>query len=110
MGWLVPRRVRRALGSSYLEQHPAHTALFVLVAAALAVGALVGLASVAGLERVFDRLQSPHWLWLPLALVATAAGYVGYIVAYREVAYAEHGPQPSLRHVGALVAGGFGLF
>jgi uncharacterized membrane protein YbhN (UPF0104 family) len=110
MDRLIPGRVRRALGSSYLEQPPAHTVFFVLVAAGLAIGALFGLASAAGLGRVADRLAHPHWLWLPLAFSATAASYVGYIVAYREAAYAEHGPQPSLRQVGALVAGGFGLF
>jgi uncharacterized membrane protein YbhN (UPF0104 family) len=110
MGRSLPRQLRRVLGSSYLEQAPAHMVVFVAVAAALAIGALFALASAAGLEQVADRLGHPHWLWLPLALGATAAGYLGYIVAYREAAYAEHGPQPSLRHIGALVAGGFGLF
>ncbi len=110
MGRFSSRRLRRAIGSSYLEQAPVDTVMFVLIAAALAVGALFGLASVAGPDRVLHRLVHPHWQWLPLALGATGASYLGYIVAYRETAYAEHGPQPSLRRIGALVAGGFGLF
>ena len=107
---LIPGRVHRAFRSSYLEQPPADSVVFVLVAAALAVGALFGLASVAGPVRVVNRLSHPHWRWIPLAFAATMASYLGYIVAYREAAYVEHGPQPSLRRVGALVVGGFGLF
>lgn len=106
----ITRRVRRTFTSSYLEQQPAQTALFILIAGVLAVGALVGLVSMAGVGRVVHRLAHPNWAWLLLASSATAISYIGYVVAYRETAYAEHGPQPSLRHTGALVAGGFGLF
>jgi hypothetical protein len=103
-------RLRRALASSYLEQHPAHTLAFVLIAAALAAGAVVGVGFVAGPREVLHRLAHPHLLWLPVAFGATVVSYLGYMFAYRECAAAEQGADLRLAHVGALVAGGFGLF
>jgi uncharacterized membrane protein YbhN (UPF0104 family) len=110
MGANAARRLRRAIASSYIEQHPMHTAAFIVIAAALAAGALVGLTLVAGLEDVLSRLVHPHVVWLPIALGATVASYLGYMLAYRECACAGAGPDLPLKHVGALVAGGFGLF
>jgi uncharacterized membrane protein YbhN (UPF0104 family) len=104
------RRVRHALASSYLEQHPAHTVAFVVIAAALAAAALFGLAFVAGPGAVLHRLVHPRLFWLPVAFGATVASYLGYMLAYRECACAGSGPDLPLAHVGALVAGGFGLF
>jgi uncharacterized membrane protein YbhN (UPF0104 family) len=104
------KRLRRAIASSYLEQHPAHTAAFVVIAGALAAGALIGLAFVAGVDDVLNRLVHPHLIWLPIAFGATVASYLGYMLAYRECACAGAGPDLPLTHVGALVAGGFGLF
>ena len=104
------KRLQRLVAASYVEQEPAHVVLFVLVAAALAAGALVGVAWAAGFSEVLVRLAHPRWLWLPIALGATAASYVGYVFAYREAAFTDRGPHASFRHVGALVACGFGLF
>jgi uncharacterized membrane protein YbhN (UPF0104 family) len=104
------KRLQRLVAASYVEQQPAHVCLFIAVAAVLAFGALVGVAWAAGFAEVLELLAHPRYLWLPLAGVATAASYVGYIVAYREAAFTERGPHASLRHVGALVACGFGLF
>jgi uncharacterized membrane protein YbhN (UPF0104 family) len=104
------RKLRRALASSYIEQHPMHAAAFIVIAGALAAGALIGLTFVAGIDDVLSRLVHPHVIWLPIALVATIASYLGYMLAYRECACAGAGPDLPLRHIGALVAGGFGLF
>jgi uncharacterized membrane protein YbhN (UPF0104 family) len=104
------KRVRHAIASSYLEQHPAHTAAFVVIAGALAAGALVGLAFVAGPGAVIHRLAHPNLYWLPIAFGATVMSYLGYMLAYRECACAGSGPDLPMTHVGALVAGGFGLF
>jgi uncharacterized membrane protein YbhN (UPF0104 family) len=106
----VQRRLRRVLVASYLEQHPAHVCMFVVIAGMLATGALAGLAAMAGFGEVVERLANPHWFWLSAALSATAVSYVGYVLAYREAAFTERGTHVSLRHVGTLVAGGFGLF
>src|SRR5919206_1664916 len=103
-------QLRRAVASSYLDQHPAHTAAFVLIAGALAAGALIGLAFIAGPGAVAHRLVHPRLYWLPIAFGATIASYLGYMLAYRECACAGKGPDLPLAHVGALVAGGFGLF
>src|SRR5438067_3294179 len=82
------RRLRRALASSYLEQHPAHTAAFIVIAGALAAGALIGLAFVAGPGEVLHRLVHPHLFWLPVAFAATVASYLGCMLAYRQCANA----------------------
>jgi uncharacterized membrane protein YbhN (UPF0104 family) len=104
------KRLRRALASSYLDQHPAHTVAFVLIAAGLAAGALIGVSFAAGPAEVLELFAHPHLFWLPVAFGATVASYLGYMVAYRECANAGSGLDLRLSHVGALVAGGFGLF
>src|SRR5919206_1174472 len=104
------KELRRAVASTYLDQHPAHTAAFVVIAGALAAGALVGLAFIAGPGAVLHRLVHPRLYWLPIAFGATVASYLGYMLAYRECACAGRGPDLPLAHVGALVTGGFGLF
>ncbi len=65
----------------HLERDPAQHALLVGIAAALALGAAVGIAWAAG-----------------------------YVVAYREVARVEGGPRLGLGRAGAIVAAGFGVF
>jgi uncharacterized membrane protein YbhN (UPF0104 family) len=104
------RRLRRVLVASYLEHQPAHLLLFVVLGGLLAGGALAGLTALAGFREVVEQLAHPHWFWLAIALSASGISYLGYVLAYRETAFTGRGPHPSLRHVGALVAGGFGLF
>ena len=104
------KKLRRALASSYIHQHPAHAAAFVLIGGALATGALAGIAFVAGPHLVLVRFAHPHLFWLPIALAATVISYLGYMLAYRECARAGRGTKLSLRESGTLVAGGFGLF
>jgi len=82
----------------------------VLVAAALAAGALVGLAWVAGFHDVLVRLAHPHWLWLGIAAAGEVVAYLGYTAAYREVARAEDGAELAVPKAAALVAAGFGVF
>jgi uncharacterized membrane protein YbhN (UPF0104 family) len=94
----------------HLERHPLQHALLVAVGAALAVGASVGVAWAAGFDRVADRLQHLDPVWLPVAFGMEAAAYLGYTVAYREVARVGGGPTLALRHAGAIVAAGFGVF
>ena len=80
------------------------------VAAALAFGALFGLAWSAGLTTVFHRLIHLRWYWVPIALGAEVVGYIGYVLAYREVARAEDGAEFGLTRSAAAVATGFGVF
>jgi len=87
-----------------------HLAGLVVVAAMLALGAMVGVAVVAGPGAVAHRLVNLRWEWLAVAFAAEVAAYVGYVVAYRAVACAESGAELRLPRAAALVATGFGVF
>jgi uncharacterized membrane protein YbhN (UPF0104 family) len=84
--------------------------LVVVVAAVLSIGASVGVASTVGFEPVWRLLLHPHWFWLLVALAGEAFAYVGYTLAYREIARAEEGAELSVPRLAALVATGFGVF
>jgi len=91
--------------------YKAHRLLFVVVAAGiLTFGAFTGLAWWAGFVAVYHRLIHVHWWWAAVALGAEVVAYVGYIVAYREVARAEDGAELDLSSTAAMVATGFGVF
>jgi uncharacterized membrane protein YbhN (UPF0104 family) len=104
-------RLRRLLRPApHLERDTAQHALLVLVSAALALGAAVGIAWAAGFGRVSDELHAVDPIWLPVAFGMEVAAYFGYVVAYREVARAQGGPRLGLGRAGAIVAAGFGVF
>jgi uncharacterized membrane protein YbhN (UPF0104 family) len=98
-GWLA-----RQLGK------PFRLVGLVTAAAVLSLGALVGVAASVGFTKVWHKLVFPHWYWLPVALAGELVAYLGYIVAYREVARAEEGPELDVPRVAALVTTGFGVF
>jgi uncharacterized membrane protein YbhN (UPF0104 family) len=90
---------------------PAHRlAILVCVAALLAAGALFGLASTVGIQKALTRLAHPHWQWLAVAVGGELLAYVGYTVAYREVARVDGGAELEVPKAAALVAAGFGVF
>lgn len=91
--------------------YKAHRLAFVVMAAGvLTFGAFTGLAWWAGFVRVYHRFVHVHWWWALVALGAEIVAYVGYIVAYREVARAEDGHELNLTSAAAVVATGFGVF
>jgi uncharacterized membrane protein YbhN (UPF0104 family) len=90
------------------KQH--RLAVLIVGAAALAVGASLGVAWAAGFGRVADALIHPHWVWLPIAVAGEAVAYIGYTLAYREVVRAEGGAELEVPKTAALVATGFGVF
>jgi uncharacterized membrane protein YbhN (UPF0104 family) len=94
----------------HLERDPAQHALLVLVGATLALAALVGIAWAAGFESVYDQLRAANPNWLPVAFAMELAAYLGYVVAYRELARVQGGPRLGLGRAGAIVAAGFGVF
>jgi len=102
------RRLLRPL--PHLDRHPAQHALLVGIGAALALGAAVGISWAAGFESVLHELRHFDPIWLPVAFAMELAAYVGYVVAYREVARVEGGPRLGLGRAGAIVAAGFGAF
>jgi uncharacterized membrane protein YbhN (UPF0104 family) len=94
----------------HLERHPLQQLLLIGIGASLALGALFGVAWAAGFEKVLDVGAGVDWVWLPTALGMEVAAYLGYIVAYREVARVEGGPEMGMGRAGAIVAAGFGVF
>ena len=83
---------------------------FAAVAALAALGALAGVSWAAGWHAVLDRLHRPEPEWFAAALAAEVFAYVGYVLAYRQVARVEGGPELDLSHAMAAVAAGFGVF
>jgi uncharacterized membrane protein YbhN (UPF0104 family) len=94
----------------HLERNAAQHALLVAIGGALALGAAVGIAWAAGFGSVLRELRHADLIWLPVAFGMEIAAYVGYVVAYREVARVEGGPRLGLARAGAIVAAGFGVF
>ncbi|HXY86082.1 MAG TPA: lysylphosphatidylglycerol synthase transmembrane domain-containing protein [Gaiellaceae bacterium] len=94
----------------HLERNPIQHGILVVVGASLALGALIGIAWAAGFERVLDVGAHVDGEWLPVALGMEVAAYLGYIVAYREIARVEGGPRIGMGRAGAIVAAGFGVF
>lgn len=93
-----------------LEYGRRHVAAFISAGAALACAALAGVAWAAGFDRVGDLLQTPSWEWFPVALAGEIVAYLGYTLAYREVAGAHPAPSLPFRDALAVVAAGFGVF
>jgi uncharacterized membrane protein YbhN (UPF0104 family) len=85
-------------------------AALLVLAAALALGALGGVAWAAGFGSVAHVLLHPRWGWFPIAVAGQAVAYVGYALAYREVARAEGGAELDTPKTAALVATGFAAF
>jgi uncharacterized membrane protein YbhN (UPF0104 family) len=85
-------------------------AAFIALGAGLATVAVIGVAWAAGFGAVAERLRGVHGWWLLPAVGAEILAYIGYVLAYREVARVEGGPQLPHRRVLALVATGFGVF
>jgi uncharacterized membrane protein YbhN (UPF0104 family) len=97
----------------WLDDHLERTdklAILVGAAAVLALGAAVGVASLAGFGAVWQRLAHSNWYWLPVALAGEIVAYLGYTLAYWKVARAERGAELELPHAAALVTAGFGVF
>jgi uncharacterized membrane protein YbhN (UPF0104 family) len=94
----------------HLERHPWQHAILIAIGAALAVGALFGVAWTAGFHEVLELGARFDGVWLPVAFGFEIAAYLGYIVAYRELVRVEGGPSLGMGRAGAMVAAGFGVF
>lgn len=94
----------------HLDRHPAQHAILIGIGAALAFGAAIGIAWAAGFGNVLHELRHFDPIWLPVAFGMEVAAYVGYVVAYREIARLEGGPRLGIKRAGAIVAAGFGAF
>lgn len=101
---MADRWLARQLGKPY------RMVVLVAAAAVLSAGALTGVAAFVGFDEIWKKLIYPHWYWIPIALAGELVAYLGYTLAYREVARAERGPELDVPSVAALVATGFGAF
>ena len=84
--------------------------LFIALGIALALGTTIAVAWAAGFGDVLHRLGHPHPAWMALALAGQVVAYFGYMLAYREVARVERGPELGLMKLAAVVFTGFGVF
>jgi hypothetical protein len=107
---LHPLRLLGGLRARHLEYGRRHMVAFVLLGAGLACAALGGVAWAAGFDRVADFLASPAWIWFPIALGGEIVAYIGYILAFHEVARIESKSRMRFLETVALVAAGFGMF
>jgi hypothetical protein len=97
-------RLSRAWHGTY---HP----LFIVLAAILLGGtASVLIAKTAGFDHIVDELRGPDLVWLIVCIAGEALAYLGYILAYREMARVEGGPTLGFRHAGRIVSAGFAPF
>jgi uncharacterized membrane protein YbhN (UPF0104 family) len=97
--------IRRALG--WVERRPV---LVLVVPTALALGAIAGLADVAGAERIDRAARHLHPAWLVLCFFGELVAYAGYVLAVRDTAKVDQGPKLSFGHSIRAVVGGFGVF
>ena len=76
----------------------------------LALGAIAGLADLAGAERIDQAARHLHPAWLVLCLGGELVAYAGYVLAVRDTAKVDRGPKLSFGHSIRAVVGGFGVF
>ncbi|HET7530800.1 MAG TPA: lysylphosphatidylglycerol synthase domain-containing protein [Mycobacteriales bacterium] len=102
-------RWRRYLTADHHQLDRRGVLVFVVTGAILAAAATVGLVWAAGPRAVVHEARHATYGWLLLAAAGAAASYVGYLLAYREVARAEGGPRLSASRALAVVVTGFGI-
>src|SRR4051812_15186728 len=103
-------RVSRFAARNHIERTRAESLLFVVASTTIALGTLFAVTWVAGFDHVAARLQAVDPVWFATAFGAQAVAYVGYVLAYREVARVEEGCDIGTRDVVAAVTAGFGPF
>lgn len=82
------------------------------VAAAIVLGlvAFVAIGKATSYTRLLDELRGADWRWLPVCAVGEVLAYVGYILAYRDLARVDGGPVLRYGVITRVVATGFGAF
>jgi uncharacterized membrane protein YbhN (UPF0104 family) len=102
LDWLKPRE--------HFDHPFWEIGVFIAVGAILALGATIGVAWAAGFNEIYNRIKDVNLLWIPIAFAAQVVAYIGYMIAYREVARVERGPELSVMRLAAVVFSGFGVF
>ncbi len=81
-----------------------------LVPTVLALGAVALLADLAGAERLDRAVRNLHPAWLLLCLGGELLAYAGYVLAVRDTAKVDNGPNLSFGRTLQAVIAGFGVF
>src|SRR6266508_1161928 len=101
LNWLRPK--------GHFDHATGEFAVLIGLGATLALGTTVAFAWAAGFGEVFHRLLHVRPLWIPLALAGQVVAYLGYMLAYREVARGERGPALGMMKLAAVVFTGLGV-
>jgi uncharacterized membrane protein YbhN (UPF0104 family) len=80
------------------------------VALILMSGAVAGIGQLADYHKMLRALQRAHKDWFALGLAGEFTAYVGYVIAYRDVARASGGPRFDYWTSTRVVIMGFGAF
>lgn len=79
-------------------------------AAAAAIGAVLTVGDIAGVERIASVLHRLDTRWLAICLTGQVAGYLGYVLALRSVARVDGGARLGLGLTARTVVAGFGVY
>src|SRR3954470_6852002 len=87
-------RVRKYLNADHQRLSPRGMLTFILTGLILAGAALLSIVwLVVGWGPVLHEVRHIAWIWLVVAAGATIASHIGYLLAYREGARHQHGPE-----------------
>jgi uncharacterized membrane protein YbhN (UPF0104 family) len=89
---------------------PKQVILWGVVALILMVGAVAGIGQLADYNKMLRALEHANKWWFALGLAGEIAAYVGYVIAYRDVARAAGGPRFDYWTATRVVIVGFGAF
>lgn len=110
IGSTLVRRCRDYLDADHQRLSPHGMVVFVLTGAALAAAAVAGIVwGVVGWHPILRQVRHIAWIWLLVAAGATVVSHVGYLLAYREVARHDGGPEIHPVRAAAIVVTGFGV-
>src|SRR5581483_1247345 len=101
------RRPRAAAAASELGRY---NVLLFAMATALAMAAAIALADLAGYERLAHVVNRLDPVLVPVIFVGQLIGYLGYVLAVRDIARVEDGPGLSFSLTTRTVLAGFGVF
>jgi uncharacterized membrane protein YbhN (UPF0104 family) len=93
-----------------MDRSKTESLVFVIASSLIALGTLFAVTWVAGFDHVAARLRAVDPIWFASAFGAQLLAYVGYVLAYREVARVDEGHALPTRNVVAAVTAGFGAF
>lgn len=84
--------------------------LSVVVGLVLVAAAVAGIGQITSFHEMVQALRDADTIWFPVCLAGEILAYIGFIVAYRDVARVDGGPVFPLWTATRVVAIGFGAY